>query len=309
MLIAPASILAETEWLERLAEAEIEAACWTAIPNRIAMIAAAAALDALVALEAGRRGMRLSRGGGTSCSPLRIAGDHSGRDRSDARRKFGGRPGRRAAPPSRAGQGHRRLHGAPRRAANFTADISPPRVHRDHSQPDEPHLHCRGRLSRAFLPVSPPVLADDRSAPVPGALDSGRVRRRVGQTEISGIALGRHSRFLGGQCRPQRHFRQHGRRLEPVCRRGMAAHARGRGGPRRTGIGELRLLAAHAGEARQRPTVYFGFDGARPTRWRGCSTAPRAAISSISCSPLRCSASRTGFCFWPRSEPRSICSW
>ena len=52
MLIAPASILAETEWLERLAEAGIEAAGWTAIPNRIVMIAAAAAPDALVALGA-----------------------------------------------------------------------------------------------------------------------------------------------------------------------------------------------------------------------------------------------------------------
>jgi phosphatidylglycerophosphate synthase len=51
-LIAPASILAETDWLERLAEAEIEAAGWTAIPNRIAVIGAAAAPEALVALEA-----------------------------------------------------------------------------------------------------------------------------------------------------------------------------------------------------------------------------------------------------------------
>ena len=64
MLIAPASILAETEWLERLAEAEIEAACWTAIPNRIAMIAAAAALDAFVALgaEGGARDLAAAEG-------------------------------------------------------------------------------------------------------------------------------------------------------------------------------------------------------------------------------------------------------
>jgi phosphatidylglycerophosphate synthase len=49
--IAPTAILAETDWLERLAQALIEPAAWAAIPNRICMLAAASAPDALAALD------------------------------------------------------------------------------------------------------------------------------------------------------------------------------------------------------------------------------------------------------------------
>ena len=51
LVIAPAAILAETDWLERLAEARIEPAAWAAIPNRIVMVAAASTSGALDALE------------------------------------------------------------------------------------------------------------------------------------------------------------------------------------------------------------------------------------------------------------------
>src|SRR5271163_686904 len=51
LIIAPAAILAETDWLERLAEARIESAAWAAIPNRIVMVAAASASRALDALD------------------------------------------------------------------------------------------------------------------------------------------------------------------------------------------------------------------------------------------------------------------
>jgi 1L-myo-inositol 1-phosphate cytidylyltransferase / CDP-L-myo-inositol myo-inositolphosphotransferase len=51
LVIVPAAILAETDWLERLAEARIEPAAWAAIPNRIVMIAAASAPDAVEALD------------------------------------------------------------------------------------------------------------------------------------------------------------------------------------------------------------------------------------------------------------------
>jgi 1L-myo-inositol 1-phosphate cytidylyltransferase / CDP-L-myo-inositol myo-inositolphosphotransferase len=51
LVIAPAAILAETEWLERLKEARIEPAAWAAIPNRIVMVAARSALSALDALD------------------------------------------------------------------------------------------------------------------------------------------------------------------------------------------------------------------------------------------------------------------
>jgi phosphatidylglycerophosphate synthase len=52
LLIAPAAILSETNWLERLAESRVEPAAWAAIPQRIVMLAAAAVPDALAALHA-----------------------------------------------------------------------------------------------------------------------------------------------------------------------------------------------------------------------------------------------------------------
>ena len=51
VIIAPSTILLETDCLERLAETQIEPAAWAAIPNRIVMIAAASARDALAALD------------------------------------------------------------------------------------------------------------------------------------------------------------------------------------------------------------------------------------------------------------------
>jgi 1L-myo-inositol 1-phosphate cytidylyltransferase / CDP-L-myo-inositol myo-inositolphosphotransferase len=59
LIIAPAAIVAETGWLERLREARIEPAAWAAIPNRIVMIGAESALGALDALgeKGGARGM------------------------------------------------------------------------------------------------------------------------------------------------------------------------------------------------------------------------------------------------------------
>jgi 1L-myo-inositol 1-phosphate cytidylyltransferase / CDP-L-myo-inositol myo-inositolphosphotransferase len=52
LLIVPATILSETDWLERLAETRIEPAAWAALPNRIVMLAAAAVPDALAVLDA-----------------------------------------------------------------------------------------------------------------------------------------------------------------------------------------------------------------------------------------------------------------
>ena len=51
LVIAPAAVLAETDWLERLAEARIEPAAWAAIPNRIVLVAAGSASSALDALD------------------------------------------------------------------------------------------------------------------------------------------------------------------------------------------------------------------------------------------------------------------
>ncbi|HEY6519915.1 MAG TPA: CDP-alcohol phosphatidyltransferase family protein [Roseiarcus sp.] len=60
LIIAPAAILAEGEWLERLASARIEPAGWGTIPNRIVMLPAASVSDAAKALDpdGGARGFR-----------------------------------------------------------------------------------------------------------------------------------------------------------------------------------------------------------------------------------------------------------
>ena len=52
LIIASAAILAETDWLERLAETRIEPAVWAMMPNRIVMVSAAAAPGALAELDA-----------------------------------------------------------------------------------------------------------------------------------------------------------------------------------------------------------------------------------------------------------------
>ena len=51
LIVAPAAILSETDWLERLAETPIEPAAWAALPHRIVMLATAAVPDALAMLH------------------------------------------------------------------------------------------------------------------------------------------------------------------------------------------------------------------------------------------------------------------
>lgn len=51
LIIAPATILAETDWLKILAATQIEPAAWAAIPHRIVVLAATALPDALTALQ------------------------------------------------------------------------------------------------------------------------------------------------------------------------------------------------------------------------------------------------------------------
>jgi phosphatidylglycerophosphate synthase len=54
LIIAPAAILAEKDWLEQLASARIGPAAWAAVPNRIVMLPAASALAAANALGGAR---------------------------------------------------------------------------------------------------------------------------------------------------------------------------------------------------------------------------------------------------------------
>lgn len=52
LVIAPATILAETAWLMRAARMRIEPAAWAALPNRVAVVAAPSVRDALSLLQA-----------------------------------------------------------------------------------------------------------------------------------------------------------------------------------------------------------------------------------------------------------------
>ena len=51
LVIAPAAILAQTDWLERLASTRIEPAAWGRIPNRIVLLAGPSALDVVDELD------------------------------------------------------------------------------------------------------------------------------------------------------------------------------------------------------------------------------------------------------------------
>jgi 1L-myo-inositol 1-phosphate cytidylyltransferase / CDP-L-myo-inositol myo-inositolphosphotransferase len=53
IIIAPAAILGETDWLERLASTRIEPAYWAAISSRVVVLAAASALEAVNELDKG----------------------------------------------------------------------------------------------------------------------------------------------------------------------------------------------------------------------------------------------------------------
>ena len=50
LIVAPAAILAEGDWLERAASAQIEPAAWAAIPNRLVVLAPRSAADAAAEL-------------------------------------------------------------------------------------------------------------------------------------------------------------------------------------------------------------------------------------------------------------------
>jgi 1L-myo-inositol 1-phosphate cytidylyltransferase / CDP-L-myo-inositol myo-inositolphosphotransferase len=60
LIVAPSAILAEGDWLERLASARVEPAGWGTIPNRIVMLPAASVPDTVEVLDQGSaaRGLR-----------------------------------------------------------------------------------------------------------------------------------------------------------------------------------------------------------------------------------------------------------
>ena len=89
VVIAPAAILAETDWLERLATTRIEPAAWAAIPNRIVVLAAGLSADVVETLEGAEDFAAVQ---GRLAYHLGPACHGCGRHRSDRRRDAGGRP-------------------------------------------------------------------------------------------------------------------------------------------------------------------------------------------------------------------------
>jgi hypothetical protein len=160
LLIAPAAILSETNWLERLAETRVEPAAWAAIPQRIVMLAAAAVPDALAALYA--------EGGAYDFTAVQ--------DRLT--RRFG--------PPAAIPVGidpmvlttsmdvrvaeQRLLRSLVKDSDGFMA---PPGVHRSDTKSNHHSLGCHRAIWRALFSVRVLALADCRRAPVPDTFDCG----------------------------------------------------------------------------------------------------------------------------------------
>ena len=149
LIIAPAAILAETDWLERLASTRIEPAAWGAIPNRIVMLSAASALAALDALDIQTAARGLADVEGRLARVVRAPGAPSRGDRSDAcrdvRRRSASRNGACCSALVKDTDGFMARH--VERPISL-ADFAPPRGDRDHAQSDEPDLDC-GRESAA----------------------------------------------------------------------------------------------------------------------------------------------------------------
>ena len=204
---------------------------------------------------------------------------------------------RRATADAGAGQGHRRVHGPSRRAADLARDLAPPGADRDHAQPDEPDFDRRRHLRRTVFPLRARLPADDRRAFVSRPFDPRRVRRRTGQAEIrrnrDGAAFSISGATMSFMSSSSPAWASAGACAAAAS---VAAVARRRGRSRHAGIGRPRLLAAHARQGRRRGAVHLGLGRARaPAGARARRrVAPRFHLSRASAGARR--ASRTGFC-------------
>ena len=159
-----------------------------------------------------------------------------------------------------------------------------------------PFFLSRGRLA-----------TDGRSAPLPAALDPGRLRRRARAPEVPGVALRRRARLLGRQRRPHRGLRRDGRGMEPRRRRHVAAALRrSRPSPGRSPRRFFVYLRTMTGK-KEGPST-------RPSRCTGETTVTRIA-DALSRRDfiylvliLSLSARRTGSSRWRPSPRRSISS-
>ncbi len=151
LIIAHAAILAEPEWLARLVDTQPAPATWAAIPHKMIVLAAAAVADAIVALEADKGAydltaaqQRLTQRFGApvaipaAIDPLVVM---TLADVDDAEWRL----------LRRTRQGHRRVHGAARRAADFAANCPPSGVHWYHAKPNHLTLGWHRPVRRALF--------------------------------------------------------------------------------------------------------------------------------------------------------------
>ena len=85
LVIAPATILAQTDWLKRLAAMQIEPAAWAAIPRPHIVLAATAVTDALAVLQAEGGAYDITASPEPADTSVRPGGGSSERNRPDGR--------------------------------------------------------------------------------------------------------------------------------------------------------------------------------------------------------------------------------
>ena len=306
LVIAPAAILAETGWLERLKDARIEPAAWAAIPDRIVMVAAAASAAALDALaeEGGARDL--------SAVENRLA------------RRFG--------PPAAVPAGvdpivvetpadarlaeQRLMRALVKDTDGFMARHVERPISLMISRLLAPTAITPNQMSLISIAVGicggPFFLSERASLQTIGALlflahsildgcDGELARLKFAESRWGGVLD-----FWGDNVVHVVIFACMGVGWSCGRCRGLAAVARRRGRSRHAGIGRPRLLAAHARQGRRRGAVHLGLGRARaPARARARRrVAPRFHLSCASAGARR--AGRTGSCSWLGSARRSI---
>ena len=276
LIIAPASILAETDWLERLASSRIEPANWGRIPNRIVVLAAASALDAVDELDRGGGAQDLAAVDGRLAErfgpPAAISADidpmvvERPTDVRAAERRLllslvkdtDGFMARHVERPISL-QISRRLAGTaitPNQMSLISIAVG----------------ICGGPFflsSRPLMQTIGALLFLAHS--ILDGCDGELARLKFQQSRWGGVLD-----FWGDNVVHSGQFRSHGRRLESVRRRDLAAMAWRCGRSRQAGLGRFRLLATDAFQGRRRPAVHLGV---------GCARAPSVPAARLRVAP------------------------
>ena len=306
LVIAPAAILAETDWLERLAEARIEPAAWAAIPNRIVMVAAASTSGALDALE--------EKGGARDLIAVE----------SSLARRFGS-----PAPipagidpivvetPADVRLAERRLMRAlVKDTDGFMARHVERPISLQISRLLAPTAITPNQMSLISIVVgicgAPFFLSQRASLQTIGALlflahsildgcDGELARLKFEESRWGGVLD-----FWGDNVVHVVIFACMGVGWSRVRGRALAVVARRRRRSRHVGISRFCLLAAHARQGRRRGALHLGLSRARAAVGASarCRVAPRFHLSCYPSGAVR--QVELVSCFWPRWARRSI---